>query len=81
MLQTVIKKTGSETVAHLIMLNPFAAVLQLARHAVIDPSHISAASAIGGAANLLLPGLIVLVTLVVGAVVFAREAPKIAEQL
>jgi ABC-2 type transport system permease protein len=80
-LKAVINKTGSETVAHLILLNPFAAVLQQARHAVIDPSHVSAASAIGGAGNLVLPGLVVLVTLVVGAVVFAREAPKIAEQL
>jgi ABC-2 type transport system permease protein len=80
-LQAVTSKTGSDTVAHAMMLNPFAAVLQQARHAVIDPSHISAAAAIGGTGLLLLPGLIVLVILAVGAKVFAREAPKIAEQL
>jgi ABC-2 type transport system permease protein len=80
-LKAVANKTGSDTVAHLIMLNPFAAVLQQARHAVIDPSHVSAASAIGGAGSLLLPAVVVLVILAAGAAVFVREAPKIAEQL
>ena len=33
------------------MLNPFAAILQQSRHALIDPSHPSAAEAIGGDAR------------------------------
>ena len=38
-----------------MMLNPFAAILQQARHALIAPSHPSAAEAIGGPAALLAP--------------------------
>jgi ABC-2 type transport system permease protein len=80
-LTTITDKTGSDTVAHLMMLNPFAAVLQQARHAVIDPSHVSAASAIGGWGPLLLPGLVVAVVLAVGLAVFVRQAPQMAEEL
>jgi ABC-2 type transport system permease protein len=71
----------SETLRELLMCNPFAAILQQFRHAVIDPSHPSAAEAIGGGARLLIPlGLIALVA-VVGFRYFDREAPRIAEEL
>ena len=63
------------------MLNPFAALLQQARHAFIDPSHPSAASAAGGAEWLLIPAAITLLLLVVGYRTFSREAPLIAERL
>ncbi len=63
------------------MVNPFAAILQQFRHAVIDPSHPSAAEAIGGGARLLIPlGLIALIA-VVGFRYFDRKAPRIAEEL
>ena len=45
----------SETLARILMANPFAALLQQARHALIDPSHPSAAEAIGGTVYLLIP--------------------------
>jgi ABC-2 type transport system permease protein len=67
--------------AHVLMANPFVAVLQQARHAVIDPRHPSAASAIGGGAMILIPIAIALATIVVGFLVFDREAPRVAEQL
>ena len=44
-----------QTLATLLMCNPFAAILQQSRHALIDPSHPSAAEAIGGPALLLIP--------------------------
>ena len=63
------------------MCNPFAAIIQQFRHAVIDPSHPSAAEAIGGEARLLIPlGLIALIA-VVGFYYFDRKAPRIAEEL
>jgi ABC-2 type transport system permease protein len=65
----------------LIMLNPIGAVLQEFRHVVIDPSAPSAADAAGSAALLLVPAAIVLGTLALGLWVFAREAPRIAEEL
>lgn len=67
--------------AHVLMANPFVAVLQQARHALIDPRYPSAASAIGGGAMLLIPIAIGLIVIVVGFLVFDREAPHVAEQL
>jgi ABC-2 type transport system permease protein len=78
--QIVAEKT-SETVAELIMLNPFAALLQQARHALIDPKHESAAAAVGGIEMLAIPALAVVLAAVVGFTVFRRRAPKIAEEL
>lgn len=71
----------SELGTHLMMLNPFGAILQQARHTLIDPTYMSAASAIGGTWRLLAPlGLIVLLN-VFGYRVFAKNAPRIAEEL
>jgi ABC-2 type transport system permease protein len=69
------------TFQKLVMLNPIAAVLQEFRHTVIDPAAPSAADAIGEPALLLVPAAIVLGTLALGLWVFAREAPRIAEEL
>jgi ABC-2 type transport system permease protein len=63
------------------MANPLAAVLTQVRHALIDPSAPTAAEAIGGGARLLIPLAIVVAALGLGAWVFAREAPQIAEDL
>jgi ABC-2 type transport system permease protein len=71
----------NETLAHLLMLNPFAAILQQARHAMIAPSHPSAAEAIGGGWAILAPIAIGVAIVWVGFVAFHRAAPRIAEQL
>jgi ABC-2 type transport system permease protein len=80
-LETVNQKTGSHTASAIIMCNPFAAILQQARHAFIDPSHPSAAAGIGGTVRLLIPLGIIALLLVVGYRVFSRQAPRIAEDL
>jgi ABC-2 type transport system permease protein len=69
----------SELAAQLMMLNPFAAIIQQARHAFIAPSHPSAYEVAG-------PWLIGTFVIFVGVValgyrVFAKRAPTIAEQL
>ena len=69
------------TVAHLIMMNPFAAILQSARHLVIDPSYASLPEALGGTALVLVPLALLALTVYVGFRVFAREAPRVAEEL
>jgi ABC-2 type transport system permease protein len=79
-IQLVITRS-SETVAHLLMLNPLAALIQQARHAIVGPSQPTAAAAIGGAPRLLIPLAIVLVTFALGIWVFQRMAPRIAEEL
>ena len=71
----------NDMLREILMLYPFAAILQQFRHAVIDPSHPSASEAIGGEARLLIPlGLIALLA-VVGFRYFDRKAPRIAEEL
>jgi ABC-2 type transport system permease protein len=80
-LSTVTEKTGKHWVGEIIMANPFAAVLQQFRHAVVDPSHQSAAAAIGGTGRLILPVAVTLITFAIGLFVFVRMAPKVAEEL
>jgi ABC-2 type transport system permease protein len=65
----------------MLVVNPLADVLTQMRHAVLDPSAPSAAAAIGSDARLLIPLAVVVLTFVLGAWVFTREAPRIAENL
>jgi ABC-2 type transport system permease protein len=67
--------------ARLLLANPLAALLQEARHALIQPDVPGAAEAIGGTARLLVPAAILLGTFALGLWVFNREAPRIAEDL
>ena len=48
-------ETVPESARELLMTNPLAAIIEQARHAVIDPSAPSAAASIGGAVKLLIP--------------------------
>jgi ABC-2 type transport system permease protein len=80
-LDTVGQKTGEAWVGNVLMINPFAALLQQFRHAVIDPSHLSAAAAIGGTWRLAAPALVIVLTVAAGWIVFSRMAPKVAEEL
>jgi ABC-2 type transport system permease protein len=68
-------------VAKALMLNPFAAILQQARHAVVDPEYVTAASAIGPDWRLIIPLGIVFGVFVLGYAVFRRAAPRLAEDL
>ena len=67
--------------SHVLMANPFAALLQQSRHAFIDHSYPTAASAIGGSTLLMIPIGIGVVALIGGFLLFDREAPWVAEQL
>jgi len=69
------------TIEKLLLLNPLAVVIQQFRHAVIDPSHPSAATVAGGWTFLLLPAGILLALIVFGYRYFDREAPRMAEDL
>jgi len=71
----------NERIAHLVMCNPLAAIIQQARHALIDPAQPSAAEAIGGAPRLLIPFAVLLGTFWFGLWLFNRMAPRIAEEL
>jgi ABC-2 type transport system permease protein len=71
----------SEDVARLMMLNPLAVLMTQMRHALIDPSAPSAATAAGGYPWLLIPAAIVVGVLVLSLWMFQRTAPRIAEQV
>jgi ABC-2 type transport system permease protein len=68
-------------VAKALMLNPFAAILQQARHAVVDPKYDTAAQAIGPDWRLLIPLALVFAAFALGYAVFRRAAPRLAEDL
>jgi ABC-2 type transport system permease protein len=78
---TLVRDKAGEGVLRLMMCNPFGAIIQQARHAIVDPSHESAATAMGGAVWLLVPGGLTLAIAVVAYRVFDRAAPRIAEDL
>jgi ABC-2 type transport system permease protein len=65
----------------MLTLNPFAVLIQQARHALIDPSVPGPAAEIGGWLRLMVPLGIIATVFVVGLWVFNREAPHIAEDL
>jgi ABC-type polysaccharide/polyol phosphate transport system ATPase subunit/ABC-type polysaccharide/polyol phosphate export permease len=65
----------------MLLLNPIAAVVTEARHAFIDPGAPSAAAVAGGYPFLLVPGGIVLGVLALGLWVFARQSPRVAENV
>jgi ABC-2 type transport system permease protein len=76
-----VTSTFPDSVEQEAMFNPIAAILTQARFAIIDPAAPTAAEAIGGTAWLLVPLFIVGAVFVLGAWVFTREAPRIAEDL
>ena len=75
------REKASESVVRLMMLNPFAAILQQARYAFVDPSHPSLGAAMGGVLWIVLPLLVTIAVCVAGYVVFSRAAPRVAEEL
>lgn len=70
-----------DSIERAMLANPIGAVLTQMRHAVLDPSAPSAATAIGLEARLLIPAGIVAAAFAIGLWVFTREAPGIAENL
>ena len=76
-----IEVVPNESFRQLIMLNPLASIIESWRHWIIDPSAPTAAQAIGGAELLLIPAAIVIGVFALGLWVFARQAPRLAEEL
>ena len=76
-----IETISSREAQKIIMLNPLAALIQQMRHALIDPTAPSAATAAGGWVWLLIPAGITVALVGLGFWYFNREAPRIAEEL
>jgi ABC-2 type transport system permease protein len=80
-LAVVEQKTGSDKVPQILISNPFAAILEQFRNALLGDSWQTPAQVYSHSWMLLIPLGIVAVTVVAGAWVFAHEAPLIAEEL
>jgi ABC-2 type transport system permease protein len=76
-----VTSTFPDSVEQEAMANPITAILTEARYLLIDPAAPSAAEAIGGTAWLLVPLFVIVAVFALGLWVFAREAPRIAEEL
>jgi ABC-2 type transport system permease protein len=70
-----------DSVREVAGMNPIAVVLTQWRHAVIDADAPSATAVIGGWDGMLIPIAIVAAVFAIGFWVFARETPRIAENL
>lgn len=76
-----IEAVSNESLREILMLNPFAAIVQQLRHAVIDPGAPSVTDVLGSDWLLLVPLTLLVAIVVAGYVVFDRMAPQIAEEL
>jgi ABC-2 type transport system permease protein len=65
----------------LLILNPLAPLFAQSRVWMVDPSAPTYADAMGGAVYLIYPFLMLVTVFVIGAVLFDRDAPRVAEQL
>jgi len=77
----VVEKIPEEAYREALMFSPLAAVMQQARHAVIDPQAAGAAAAAGGWSRLLVPVGLTVALFAFGLWLYNREAPRIAEEL
>jgi ABC-2 type transport system permease protein len=76
-------KSGLEdpSIEHLLMINPLAVIFEQVRVWVLEPSAPTAAEAAGGPLPLVAAGTIFVAVCALGAWVFARMSPGIAEEL
>ncbi|HEV7918735.1 MAG TPA: ABC transporter permease [Solirubrobacterales bacterium] len=70
-----------ESIRGIMAASPISATFTQLRHWVIDGSAPTAADVLGGPAYLLIPFAIAAIAFAVGVVVFARQAPRVAEEL
>jgi ABC-2 type transport system permease protein len=76
-----VEKVDPESLQKIVLSNPLSAILQQARHWLIDPSAPGFAGAIGGFAWWLLPVGAFVSVCAFGLWIFNHEAPRIAERL
>jgi ABC-2 type transport system permease protein len=77
----VIATVDSDGVRQLMMANPLAAIIEEARHAIVDPSAPSAAASSGGAVRLLIPLALIAILLAGSLALYRRTKSTLAERL
>jgi ABC-2 type transport system permease protein len=72
---------NNPSIEHLLMINPLAVIFEQVRVWVLEPSAPTAAEAAGGPLPLIAAAAIFVAVCTLGVRIFAREAPRIAEEL
>jgi ABC-2 type transport system permease protein len=80
-VDTIAGQKHGQLLVDLFLSNPFASILAFARHTLVDGSWTSPTQVLSSDWLLLIPGGLVLVSLVGGFLMFRSLAPKIAEDL
>jgi len=78
-ISTVIEK--SPDAAKLMMFNPFGTLLQQARHALLGSTYPTPGAVMGGDIWMLVPLGVIIIVVALGARIFVKMAPVIAEEL
>ena len=76
-----IEMVHPESLRFVVMINPLAALFEQTRHWIIDPAAPSAVEAIGSWVRMLAPVALFAAVCGLGAWLFGREAPRVAENL
>lgn len=75
------KGLNDPSIEHLLMINPLAVIFEQVRVWILEPSAPTASEAAGGPLPLIAAGTIFVAICALGAWIFARRAPGIAEEL
>lgn len=80
-VDTIAGQKHGQLLVDIFFCNPFAAILAMARHTLVDGSWVSPSQALSNDWLLLIPAGIVVASLVGGFLLFRALAPKVAEDL
>lgn len=80
-VQSIASQKHGQLLVDLLFCNPFAVLLGYARHLFIDPSWPAPGTALSSEWLLLVPFGLIALSVIVGFLVFSREAPRVAEDL
>ncbi|MGZ4198585.1 MAG: ABC transporter permease [Thermoleophilia bacterium] len=80
-VDAIAKQKHGQLFVDLLFCNPFAAILAAARHVLVDPSWVAPWQAVSSEWILLIPGGLIVGSVVFGFLLFRAQAPKVAEDL
>ena len=80
-VDAIAQQKNGQLYVDLLFCNPFAAILAAARHVLVDPSWEAPWQAVSSEWLLLIPGALIVGSVVFGFLLFRAQAPKVAEDL
>ena len=77
----IANQAHGQLIVDVLLCNPFAALMATARHVLIDPSWEAPWAAMSSPWLMVIPAGIVVVSVTAGLLLFATQAPRVAEEL